>query len=69
MRHHHSFDVLCGLHHISTQVPHSWRIIFGALQMKDEDEDLLFSFFFVAFTILIVVFSIVGIGMTIWGLL
>jgi hypothetical protein len=50
-------------------VPHSRRIIFGALQMNDDDEDLLFSFFFIAFTILIVVFSVVGIGMTIWSLL
>ena len=37
--------------------------------MNDEDEDLLFSFFFVAFTILIVVFAVVGIGMTVWSLL
>ena len=37
--------------------------------MNDEDEDLLFSFFFVAFTILVVVFAVVGIGMIVWSLL
>ena len=37
--------------------------------MNDEDEDLLFSFFFIAFTILIVVFFVIGVGLTIWSLL
>jgi hypothetical protein len=69
VRHHHCGLLLHWLHHLSAQVPHSWCIVFGALQMNDDDEDLLFSFFFVAFTILIMVFSVVGIGMTIWSLL
>jgi hypothetical protein len=50
-------------------VPHCSGAVYGAMQMNDEDEDLLFSFFFVAFTILVVVFAVVGIGMIVWSLL
>ena len=69
MRHHPSGGVLHWLFHLSTKVPHRSGAVYGAMQMNDEDEDLLFSFFFVAFTILIVVFAVVGIGMTVWSLL
>ena len=39
------------------------------MKAEDDEEDLIFSFFFVAFAILIVAFVVVGVGITIWGLL
>jgi hypothetical protein len=39
--------------------------------MKDDDEneDMIFSFVFIAVTILTVLFAVIGIGMTVWSLL
>lgn len=35
----------------------------------DDDEDAMVTLFFVAFAILILAFVVVGLGITIWGLL
>lgn len=35
---------------------------------NDEDEDLVFSIFFIAFSLLIAFFVVVGVGMIVWGL-
>jgi hypothetical protein len=39
------------------------------MKPEDDEEDLLISFFFTAFAILILAFVVVGVGITIWGLL
>jgi len=39
------------------------------MKPEDDEEDLLISFFFTAFAILILAFVIVGVGITIWELL
>jgi hypothetical protein len=42
--------------------------LYGELQMNDDDEeDLVFTFFFIAFAILILAFVIVGMGLIIWS--
>ena len=39
------------------------------MKPEDDEEDLIFSFFFIAFAILILAFVVVGVGRTIWGML
>jgi hypothetical protein len=41
----------------------------GALQMKedDENEDMIFSFVFIAVTILTVLFAVAGVALVIWN--
>jgi hypothetical protein len=73
MRHHHCGLLLHWLHHLSTQVPHSRRIIFGALQMNDDDTDSGGDFFFDLLQVLIALFVfilfIIVMGGFVWGLI
>ena len=39
------------------------------MKPDDDDDDMLISMLFTAFAILIVAFVVVGVGITIWGLL
>lgn len=73
MRHHHCNLLLCWLFHLSTQVPHSRRIVFGALQMIDDDTDAGGDFFFDLMKVLIAIFVfilfIAVMGGFVWGLI
>jgi len=39
----------------------------GALQMNDEDDDMIFSLLFVALTVAVVLFVVGGFGMVLWS--
>jgi hypothetical protein len=39
------------------------------MKPDDDEEDLLISFFFTAFAILVVAFVMVGVGITLWSLI
>ena len=41
----------------------------ASMKPDDDEEDLLISMLFTAFAILVVAFVIIGVGITIWGLL
>ena len=73
MRHHLSSWLLHWLHHLSTKVLHSWRIVFGALQMIDDDTDAGGDFFFDLLKVLLALFVfilfIIVMGGVVWGLL
>jgi hypothetical protein len=73
VRHHYFGLLLHWLHHLPTQVPHSRRIVFGALQMNDDDTDSGGDFFFDLLQVLIALFVFILIiavmGGVVWGLI
>jgi hypothetical protein len=73
VRHYYYGDVLYWLHNLSAQVPYCWRIVFGALQMNDDDTDAGGDFFFDLMKVLIALFffclCVAVIGGIVWGLL
>jgi len=73
VRHHHFGLLLHWIHYLPTQVPHSRRIVFGALQMNDDDTDSGGDFFFdllqVLIAILVFILFIAVMGGFVWGLI
>jgi flagellar basal body-associated protein FliL len=48
-------------------MPHRGGVVYGAMQMNDEDDDMLFSVLFVALTVAVVLFVVGGIGVVLWS--
>jgi hypothetical protein len=73
MRHHYCGLFLYWLHHLSTKVPYSCGIVFGALQMIDDDTDAGGDFFFDLLKVLLALFVFIlfvtVMGGIVWGLI